>query len=285
MYKYLLVKAVYDGTNFIFAIFEFAYFSDGHGTTRNSYILQIWYIWFYFYGRLICQLCSGFMEVAATFDCYITINKRCDCCLKRFCFWVVVVVSMLYSAIYYSYFLFIREIVPINIGNLSKEESLYKLETTPFYYSSAKTYLNLIHALVRDLVILIALIVLNVLILWSLVKSTKRKRRLGASNAQIQQSEKAKRKKVLMVFFTGLCFGVGHFFDLIYSIPHTNSEAWFCFYYIALIFLHSSHVIPFFLYFAFNSTFRRYIWPRNPVVCILKGVYQYFCTLITICTW
>jgi hypothetical protein len=99
MFKYLLLKALHVDVQFLVQVFAPLYYCTTC-STYQTYASQFWYIWFYYYVECINELCSGFYDVAATFDCLITINQKFDCCRKNLSFYIISTGVFIFPVLY-----------------------------------------------------------------------------------------------------------------------------------------------------------------------------------------
>jgi hypothetical protein len=111
MFKYLLIKALCDTAYFTCDIFKIAY-SCGDCAIRHSYAMQVWGIWFANYGEYVLSLCSAWLEVAATFDCFVTVSQKCTGCLAPICFYAVTFTALLFGASFNCFIIFQFQIIP-----------------------------------------------------------------------------------------------------------------------------------------------------------------------------
>jgi hypothetical protein len=107
----------------------------------------------------------------------------------------------------------------------------------------------------------IILVVLNVLILISLIKATKRRRNLAGNNNDhlMLSSQKAERKKMLMILTTGINYMIGHLPNFIVSFLLDHSQIFLncSFRNIIGLLCDLSYVDGIVFYFLFNNIFRR----------------------------
>lgn len=135
MFKFLLLKAIHDLIQFILQVFEPLYYCETC-STYQTYSAQVWYIWFYYYVEAVNELCSGFFELAAAFDCFIIVNNKLEFMRKNVYFYVISTVITLYSLVFYIFFLFtfriVHKTVPIfephlnKTGNLTRDYFIYE---------------------------------------------------------------------------------------------------------------------------------------------------------------
>ncbi len=159
--------------------------------------------------ELITELLSGLLDMAATFDCFININKKMQYCNKTIWFYLVLGVSTCYSSLYYIWWLYARKITEVSEGH-------YAVETTEFAGTQAVKYLRIFHILVRKLFVLVDICVINIAILMTMRMATARKRALArtANNTErtgLVRSESAERRKIIMIVLNGLNYGIVNF--------------------------------------------------------------------------
>lgn len=188
MFKYLLFKAIYDTAQFWIQVFAPLYFCTTCPTfeTHDS---QIWFVWFYYYAENVFELASGFLEVAATFDCLITVKQMFpQLKTNRACF-IFVTMATIYSILFYSFRLFTYDIVEINMKrNATTNNNTFLVTTSRFVLQSSKfskTVLNkalkFMHTASRDALVMITTLVLNMFLLATLKDAVRLKKRMVAS--------------------------------------------------------------------------------------------------------
>lgn len=307
MFRYLLVKAVHDAIQFCIQVFAPLYYCVSC-STYQTFSAQVWYIYFYYYVECINEMCSGALDVAATFDCLITINKKMAYCQKIMFFYLVTFITFLYSAIYYIFFIFNFEIVakarldPNDVyTNMtgSKPVEYFVYEYTEFSKTSLNTGLRLWHGLSRDVIIIVLLVVLNIMILITMKRSTRKKKKLlltntsqvatrvEQTNSQPSSSHKkpsslataqdAERNMTLMIVLSGVNYFIGHSPSFIFYCVLFNKPSVFrsCFRGITLFLFYLVYVTPFFIYFGVNRIFRSYalcITRKKPRVGDLSSI-------------
>lgn len=290
MFKYLLCKAVHDDIQFICSIFSVLYYCTTC-SSYGTYAAQIWYIWFYWYMTYINSVCSGFLEVAATFDCLITINQKMTFCKKTIWFVLVVVGTLLYTALFYTFKLF-----EFNIGKHPKENHdnssspgyYYFYEYNSFHNSKPDKAFKVVHGVTRDVITLIIIVILNALILISLKKKMSNKKKLtsinvgttnqnasrtdasvtqhpsttlavsgGKAKEKHSRADRAASKATTMVIMIGVNYLFGHGLMFIYYCFLINPSVFkSCLFDLALAFLFISFATPFFIYYLFNKNFK-----------------------------
>lgn len=137
-------------------------------------------------------------EVAATFDCLITINQKLACCKKQISFYLTSVAIFIFSAGYYIFFIFNFTIVSKTtwLGSyfdsslnktVNKTREYFLYEYTEFSYTDANSVLKFAHGIMRDVALLFISMFLNILLLMTMKKSIAKKKNLIKSNATITQ--------------------------------------------------------------------------------------------------
>ncbi len=255
MFKYLLVKAFCDCANCFGNIFIILYNCEWCGTA-HTYWIQLYYIWIYNYTESITNLCSSMFEIAATFDCLITINNKWPVFQTKKCFYIVSLVIFLYCISFYVYIplngTIIEDYTFLNASNYTnKVRFTVKWSQTDFYE---------VDVIIRDAVVLVALIVLNVLIFISIKRAAANKRRIsGRDNVQAQ---KASQRKAKMIEAMTCCFFWGHvtffFYNLLYNSLSSVYSFFDCLNYLSYVPIEASYAFSIVLYYHFNKACKRY---------------------------
>ena len=263
MFKYLFLKSLNDLFLFLIYILKLFFYCKECESTR-SYATIVCYIAFYNYLNFVALLFSGFLEMCAAIDCYITISKKLPF-LNSKLFSNILVASMLaFSSIFYIYSLYNYE-----IKENSYEHFYYK--KSAFYHSSIGLAFRYAHVLLRDVIFFIVLIVVNMLILVEIKKSTHRKKKLTESFETNLNAICAEKKKQLMIAMLSLNYICGHIGMVLFYMPYKNAPFyWSCFYYYAQIPFFISYITNAISYYAFNKNFKkfsheliRYIYKRS----------------------
>lgn len=254
-FGYLLFKSFCDFIYLLFILPNIIYYhKDGkHNTT---YILQLWQKWINNYLVNIFELMSVIFEIAASLDCYLLISRRLEIFRKKLFLYITVILSLILCSLFYIPFNIDVNIVKnITFSNLSNDyETIYFYEYSDFNYSEFSKYHLIIHDLLRDIMPLIILFILNLLILFSLYKTTKRRINLALKNSLIvAAARKAEKNKIKMVFFTSLLY-LFHIPIILYNFNFIQN------YPLSYILFQFSYSIPIFSYLLFNKTFRKYFF-------------------------
>jgi hypothetical protein len=122
---------------------EYLYFCRKCRTT-SSYLIQIWYIWSYIYFENIFMTISAIFEIAATFNCYISISAKFEYCQTNLFFYifsttVILLVSICYIILPLGYV--IKNENKIDLNNDNETYSYFSYEYNDF--GSSKFYSNL----------------------------------------------------------------------------------------------------------------------------------------------
>ena len=278
MFKYLFIKSVNDFLQFGFHIFSPLFYSSAE--QKKTFVGLLWYLRFYGYPERTLNFCSSWMEVLATLDLFNLITKKLSVIMSKWFFASTVTIIHLYSVVFHLYILFlftIKEHVNDKSGRIE-----YKYEGTDFKDTQFHLVLDLVNTLQRDLLVSIALVVLNCLILAELTSNYNRKRRLfnvntemtgngSSDNSQLnshrvlQNADNALRRQKLMILSVNLNYFFGHMGWFIYFLSinyFTMSEAqkrsWICFSEVGLVLLYISYTNNLFIFYAFNKHFALY---------------------------
>jgi hypothetical protein len=133
---------------------------------------------------------------------------------------------------------------------------------------------------------LIVILLLNMLILRELKAFTKRRILLTgatshtattlASVAPVSESvligQRAEKRRCRLILFTGLMYVLGHAVQAISNFQSSffyneSYDAWFCVYFVASTLLNLSYAVNFFLYYFFNTQFKKY---ANETIALLS---------------
>lgn len=148
MFKYLLSKALLDSLGFFCSLFETLYRCESCAGIPQSYVMQLWYVTCYYFINYVAVLAAGFLEVAATVDCYLTINKKLDCCRSKTSFYLVLFACIVSSTIFFIPKLFYYDIVEMKTANNNR--TVFQVATS-FYHSQADTDFRFVETLTREI--------------------------------------------------------------------------------------------------------------------------------------
>jgi cation transporter-like permease len=303
MFKYLLLKAVHDVIQFLAQVFVPLYYCTSCGT-YGTYSEQVWAVWFYWYVECVNELCSALFEVAATWDCLITLTMKFQCCQNNVVFYVTSAVFTIYPCLYYIFLLYEFQIVKVTIVDqivdVSNSSGVFLKNVTSSYYTyeytdfvNTQTYFvfRFMNGMVRDVILLVLLLVLNGLILSTMKRSLERKRRMtlttlnptvtGGNLVQSvgrkrsvatsaatrnQAVNDAERNVTIMIVASGVNYFVGHVVMFVKNCVFTKpSVVTSCLQGIGVFVFYASYASPFFIYFAFNKLFRSYAFGKRNV--------------------
>jgi hypothetical protein len=254
MYKHLLLKSICEMLGNFFSLLNNLGYISAFGFT---YMMAFWYIWFENYIKPALFMASIGFEIAATFNCAISIEKRMKWCEKRLSFWIWVVSILILS--------FGIEIFPVFAHVIYEETLRDQFNRTIHRYSIMLNHLNdalwdfhFAENIIKELIFLVILLSLNCYILYKLIQIGRRKKRLTSNNSNIQNSNRAENRKIIMIIILFLTFVLGHSANLLYFGFHFGDyRIWSHLFFYGDIFLNLSYSTSFFVYFAFNNIFRR----------------------------
>jgi hypothetical protein len=292
MFKYLLVKSIAEFCLFVIDVFYLRYDCKSCGMA-NTLAGEIWNNYFATYTEICLMYVSSLMEVIMTLDCYLSISKRWKFLLKEKMFYVIISSAIVFSFLYHTYYLFGWVVVGVDMSRAVNETSangtttfvfeyqIFKTVRTSFAKSSLLKFLSVFRTMLRDVVLLLIILVLNMLILIEMRRVTVAKRRLVQNSAhphvtaestpsvaKVPESHlvltalQAQRKRCMMVLVTGMVYSFGHVGMAVVNMQGhffpDNSTIWFCLQFAANQLLKTSYAIPFFSYYFFNNQFNKY---------------------------
>jgi hypothetical protein len=256
MYKHLLLKSICEMMGCFFSTFYPMSYYDG--SLSFTYIMAVWNIWFkqyIIYGFFMASI--GF-EIAATFSCAISIEKKMKWCEKRLSFWIWVLTILILSFGIEMFPVFTYQIKMLSYSK--KNETFHEYHVRRNYlYSKSKTF-KLVDSIIKDVIFLMILLSLNCYILFKLIQIGRRKRRLNGNNSNNQNSNRAETRKITMIIVLFLIFFLGHlpfFICFAFGEIIVNYTFFSILYKFGIIFLYFSYSASFLVYFAFNNNFRR----------------------------
>jgi hypothetical protein len=264
MFKYLLMKSIMDFMNSLSNFFLFWHNCSNDCESSKSFIVQIWHIWFYDYIEYILETLSSLFEIAATFDCYITINNKYEFCQSSLFFYSFSILVTIFWTIFYLIFplgLVIKDKIEINPFN-NETKHIYSVEDNDFANSQFYKKISIIDSLIRDGLFFIILIIINVKIFIILKRMSRQRQALTISdNLSIlfRNAEKAKRKKMQMIFAIGVNYSIGHFSFLIYNALYGfNFSLVSCFFVYFVLPYYITYTNNIFFYYFYNKIFKKF---------------------------
>jgi hypothetical protein len=204
-------------------------------------------------------------------------------------FYITSAVLTICPCLFYTFVLYEFDIVQVTriFGNVTL--SYYIYEYTSFAFTYTGSTLFFVHGIVRDVVLLVILLIMNMCILFTMKRSFRNKRRLTTASEpsarnQVQTiatvgpsianrtskvrkshaqqntaANDAERNVIIMIVFNGLNYFAGHVFAFLkYCVFTQPSVVASCVEGTGLIVFYWSYVGPFFIYFSCNKLFRQY---------------------------
>jgi hypothetical protein len=261
LFKYLFIKSISD---FIFCLVNvpniFYYRKDS--SVDESYIMQVWFIVFYYYLSTALSQISVWFEISALIDCLCLISMKFQWHKSKLCFRIVSILVIC------GFFIFcLPELFKIKIkNNLNGKEGYHLIETHFNMSKYVKIYL-IIHSISRELIPFCISFILNAFILCYIKKSTINRRRIvdmsvSGINSQasrlVRKAINAERNKVKMIFFTSFTH-VFHLPMIFYNFNVFNIATNFLIEQLCITLFNFYFVIPIISYIGFNNTFRKKI--------------------------
>jgi hypothetical protein len=263
MYKYFLMKSIMDCLTLIINSFQYLKYCS-NCDMAHSYLIQIWYIWFYFYFAYIVESSSVIFEMAAILDCYIRIKSIFKCCQTNLFFYLFCIFVIAINVI-------INLLMPLSfqitseIGN--NNETFYNADYNDFGKSSYAS-ISFFNSLIKDGLFFLIIFILNVMILTLLKSTTDRRRSLGGNNNTLSSTSLvAERKKIIMIAATGLNYMIGHFPIIYWCVSFAfSNETLNCYSLFFLVLYYISFADSIFFYFFFNNIFKKILIEYIPFI-------------------
>jgi hypothetical protein len=262
MIRYLLAKS---GCDLLITFLTcFNPFLIWDPTLEYKFFRNVWSLFIYEYTSRALMLTSSFFEVAATFDCAISIQNKMKWCAKRTSFYVTLVIVIVVSFLFMAYIPVFEKIYKLKkVNNLNQTITIYISYYTEFIFDHPyiiSIYLK-VESYLRGLILLLILVAINIYILFIMFKVRKRKEMLTSNsrnigiNPLISSAEKAERRKIKMIIFLLFLYFFGNFLTFILYFISDNTLYYFCFIF-ADLFIYLAYALPFVGYFLFNTNFK-----------------------------
>jgi hypothetical protein len=266
MYKYFLLKAICDLIiNIIYSLNHLIDTENDDDTSLSlSYIKALWSYLVYQFGLNCLLLASGLFEITANFDCALSIDNCSKWFHKTSNFIYNSVFILLFCFVFHSFTLFllgIKKTYFINKENVTivKYTTTLREESELFFMISK--YSITASEILRDVLVLIFLIFINVFILIKLKRIRIKKRLLNANSVNRKHSNskaaKAEFRKIQLITVLCLIYIIGHFpnaitVTLTFFFRYNFNATWF---FVSDCLVRLSYSIPILVYFIFDRQF------------------------------
>ena len=252
MYKYLLFKSAIDTCvllrNFLYIFIECKVcgFNKFYAFKLIELIL---FVYFSFVTQLISMLC----ELAANFDRYKILSKKCKA-FNGITYKYGISGMLIYSSLFYLYKFFERTIVKRHSKINNSTTEYYSLIYTKFGISDQVIVFDFIHSLIRDGLIVMMMFTLNMMTLCAIKKILAKKKNLTKSFNE--KNHRSEIKTSIMLLVTSVIAIVGHSLYFVFNIPWFVFHVSECMYPFINFVYYLSFTVNFFVYFFFNKHFR-----------------------------
>jgi hypothetical protein len=258
MYKHLLFKSICEMMGCGFSLFHPLYHHNG--PLKYTYIMVVWNIWFQEFIILSLFMAATGFEIAATFSCAISIEKKMKWCEKRLSFWIWVLFILILSfgvEMFHVFMFYVGDSYEIDQYN----KTVHKYVVSENSFHSKFVSFALAENIISVVIFLVILLSLNCYILFKLIQIGRRKKRLNTNSSNVQNSNRAENRKVVMIIVLFITFLFGHLPNLLYFAVngHFGSKLfWNTFLDLGYIFFYLSYSTSFFVYLTFNNVFRSF---------------------------
>jgi hypothetical protein len=258
MFKYLLMKSLMD---LLHILPEYLYYSYSLCESSKKLSCVVISIWLYEYFEFAIKILSILFLIAATFECYLKINKKLKFCQNNLFFFIISITLIVISFLLYLIFSFqytIKKTIRINRVN-NKTTIYYSYYLSKFGIKLENLNLYFLNSLTRDFTLLVILVILNVLIIITLIEKIKIIRNLaGNTNIDNNSIQKKECKQMIMIIAIGFNYMIGHlpFFIFYFFEEYFHTFVKCSFEYTNLL-LYLSYVDGIIFYFFLNDLFRK----------------------------
>ena len=259
MIKYLLVKCINDCFIFLFQSMSIVYFCSNCTDNWNFFAI-IWYIWFFYYLESCTMLIHSLMEIFAALDCLIHIKNSSNMLRSKYAPLVIILISLIFSFIYYIYTPFNYIIVNLKVNN----HTYFVQKYSEFYQTNYSVIFRLGNIILRDFLPIIGLFIINYFIWNTIRKAVKRKRKLinekyTEQKVILSSAKRAELKSILLIVFSSLIYILGHANPVISNILRLTGQYSIytnCIYHFGNIIYFLSYALNIFVLFYFNNCFK-----------------------------
>jgi hypothetical protein len=273
MFRYFLTKSINDCILFIINSFVSIYYCIDSCEIKYSYWMQVWYIYFYYYGAEILFLSSGILEMCASIDCFLLLSKRLPFLKKKIIFYIIVISFYILNSLLSVVYIFRFEIIELKSPNTTKIR--YLRNNTHFYLTKMYNYWIIFLSIQRDYIVILIQIIFNILILFIMKKITK-SRKININKVEIKGTVGVNKKRLLnmaektiraeqnmarLIIIQAInCFIFHSPMSINILLKYFKIDYFKCYDSIFYDLMVISYVSPFFIFILFNRTFRSNIY-------------------------
>jgi hypothetical protein len=251
MFCYLLMKSIVD---LIYLLGKSIISLNNIDQLKDGFLSNLFYIILQYYVCYVAKLASSFFEIFASLDCLVLITKHFKFFIKKMAIYVVTTVTIIYTCLFYIITPFGFKVYQCTD---SQNRTFYKYDKAHLYQTVLYSIYIRIHSMQRDVIHFILIVIINILIMRQLRKTTVRRRTLAkAQSLLVSTALNAERNKIKMILFMFLIHSL-HFpiilfhFNLIEHNRLNNSIVRFI-----LDISYTLYIIPYSLY---NNNFKNSI--------------------------
>jgi hypothetical protein len=230
MYHYLLIKSACDSFLGLIESFYPLYSLEVENVS-DTLIIILWYIYCHKYLREVIFLISALLEVVANIDCAISIDKNMRKLQTKSAFICINIVIFVFGLVYNFYNIFAYKIQKNIVNQLNVTIVRYTKNDTVFRDSKAYLYLDNVNSILKDFVVIIILVLINIYMLVKMKSVRKRKENLlkkdkkGKKTAK-NKSKSAENRKVKMIYTLCLIYIFGHLPNILYTLNIYETESY-----------------------------------------------------------
>lgn len=270
LYKYLKLELVIISLNLFLQIVRFFFSIKSFQSTLVYNIYLLYFLWFL---PAVLELMALVCHTASTMDYYMLVKEtslhaNCRASFLKTSFIYKIMVILILSVVTFSYLPFCHEVDWIgHLDSNSSTKGFYAIKPKDFNRTTIKKIIEIISYLIRDFIIILILILMNVLIYFQVKNALKNKKKLlynsksvkDFSSNKIKYNSKlrhANKKIILMVVITSLNNIFGRIPILFYFIQRNVYEENEILGKIGVLAIYISYSLNFFIFLLVNKRFR-----------------------------
>jgi hypothetical protein len=233
-------------------------------STPFTFATSIYLSYFFYLLRPTFIFISNWLELAATFDCYLKITSKLKSFTTKKAFIIIcslIIICGIINPIWIQFrFYYIRIEINITTNETTEIRYYYKVKSTFFRNTPFDTALRILMNNTKELVPIVLIVIINILIFKQLRKIIKKKKQMtrkGNNNTAKFNADINKLQMILMMSLNYLILRSLYFYNqlkfiLIYTLIEDCVSMLGHFPYILSFFL------KFFILYFYNKLFRKY---------------------------
>lgn len=262
VFRYLLLKSLISAIWFIIDLFSLIWYCE-NCTIRNSYFMQLWFIYLYYTVEDSIFLLVGLIDILAAFDCLITIRNKLNSFRTVKFFYILTSILLIFTFALETFnsmsFQITKSITITNKTNV-KISQTYKVVQKKKY----SNHILLVQSFFKDFLVIILLFLFNLLIYYTIRRIARIRKRNQPNSMLVENGINAEKNISKLILYSFLNSLLGHLLSITLSIMvNFQYKDYFCLENFNWLLNSLSLVMPIFIYYFFNKLFKKYIFIKR----------------------